>query len=120
MKRIRIQRPKLRKERRYDPLPLDPRDPDILRGKQLTERPPSAGLAQIDEGNAWQSDMSSTTSDFRIAILSSNLGGRLQGSRIDALEAYRDRGYWPRRVGALIAGVLITQVVAALVVVRLG
>jgi hypothetical protein len=36
------------------------------------------------------------------------------------LEAYRDRGYWPRRVGALIAGVLIIQVVTALVVVRLG
>jgi hypothetical protein len=35
MKRIRIERPKLRKERRYDPLPLDPRDPDILRAKQL-------------------------------------------------------------------------------------
>jgi hypothetical protein len=35
MKRIRMERPKLRKERRYDPLPLDPRDPDILRAKQL-------------------------------------------------------------------------------------
>ena len=35
MKRIRMERPKLRTERRYDPLPLDPRDPDILRAKQL-------------------------------------------------------------------------------------
>jgi hypothetical protein len=36
MKRIRIERPKLREGRRYDPLPLDPRDPDILWAKQLT------------------------------------------------------------------------------------
>jgi hypothetical protein len=35
MKRIRIERPKIRKERRYDPLALDPRDPDILRANQL-------------------------------------------------------------------------------------
>jgi hypothetical protein len=36
MKRIRMGRSKIRKECRYDPLPLDPRDPDILRAKQLT------------------------------------------------------------------------------------
>jgi hypothetical protein len=36
MKRIRIDGPKIRKECRDDPLPLDPRDPDILRAKQLT------------------------------------------------------------------------------------
>jgi hypothetical protein len=36
MKRIRLERPKPRRERRYDPLPLDPRDPDILRAKQLS------------------------------------------------------------------------------------
>ena len=36
MKRIRM-RPKVRKERRYDPLPLDPRDPDILRAEQLMD-----------------------------------------------------------------------------------
>jgi hypothetical protein len=41
MKRIRIERPAIRKERRYDPLPLDPRDPDILRAKQLTYVRPS-------------------------------------------------------------------------------
>jgi hypothetical protein len=35
MKRIRIERPKVRKERLNDPLPLDPRDPDILRAKHL-------------------------------------------------------------------------------------
>jgi hypothetical protein len=35
MKRIRMERSKLPKERRYDPLPLDPRDPDILRAKHL-------------------------------------------------------------------------------------
>jgi hypothetical protein len=35
MKRIRMEWPKPRKERRYEPLPLDPRDPDILRAKQL-------------------------------------------------------------------------------------
>jgi hypothetical protein len=37
MKRIRIERPKIREERRYDPLPLDPCDPDILRAKQLMD-----------------------------------------------------------------------------------
>ena len=36
MKRIRMERPKIRKECRYDPVPLDQRDPDILRAKQLT------------------------------------------------------------------------------------
>ena len=35
MKRIRIARPKVRKERRNDPLPLYLRDQDILRAKQL-------------------------------------------------------------------------------------
>ena len=32
---IRVERPKVRRGRGYDPLPLDPRDPDILRAKQL-------------------------------------------------------------------------------------
>jgi hypothetical protein len=71
-------RPEIRKERRYDPLPLDPCEPDILRAKQLMDVSPSAGAARIDEGKASESDMSSTTSDIRIAILSSDLGGRLQ------------------------------------------
>jgi hypothetical protein len=35
MKRIRVQRPKPRKEGRYDTLALGPCDPDILRAKQL-------------------------------------------------------------------------------------
>jgi hypothetical protein len=35
MKRIHLERLKLRKERRYDTLPLDPREPIILRAKQL-------------------------------------------------------------------------------------
>jgi hypothetical protein len=35
MRRIRIKRPEPRKERPYDPLQLDPRDPDILPSKQL-------------------------------------------------------------------------------------
>ena len=36
MQRTRIERPKVRSGRLYDPLPLDPRDPDILRAKHLT------------------------------------------------------------------------------------
>ena len=37
MKRIRIERPKVRRERPWrDVLPLDPRDPDILRAKSLS------------------------------------------------------------------------------------
>jgi hypothetical protein len=35
MKRIRIERTKVRKEHGNEPLPLDPRDPDILRAKRL-------------------------------------------------------------------------------------
>jgi hypothetical protein len=35
MKRIRIERPKVRKECQSGPLPLDPRDPDILRAKRM-------------------------------------------------------------------------------------
>ena len=35
MKRIQLQKPKIRRERTYDPLPLDPRDPGILRARQL-------------------------------------------------------------------------------------
>jgi hypothetical protein len=35
MKRIRIERPKVQKEHPNEPLPLDPRDPDILRVKHL-------------------------------------------------------------------------------------
>jgi hypothetical protein len=37
LKRIRIERPMILKERRYDPPLLDPRDPDILRAKQLMD-----------------------------------------------------------------------------------
>ena len=36
MERIRIQRPRLRRDRRWrEVLPLDPRDPDVLRAKAL-------------------------------------------------------------------------------------
>jgi hypothetical protein len=36
MKRVRIQRPRVRHERLWlDVLPLDPRDPDIVRAKAL-------------------------------------------------------------------------------------
>jgi hypothetical protein len=35
MKRIQMQRPKVRGKDVSDPLPDDPRDPDILRAKQL-------------------------------------------------------------------------------------
>jgi hypothetical protein len=39
MERVRIERkPVKRKMLRPEPLPLDPRDPDILRAKQLLER----------------------------------------------------------------------------------
>ena len=41
MKRIRKEKPKVRNERDYGPLPLDPRDPDIVRAKQLTDAEPS-------------------------------------------------------------------------------
>jgi hypothetical protein len=37
MKRIRIKKPKVQRERPWrDVLPLDPRDPDILRAKTLS------------------------------------------------------------------------------------
>ena len=35
MKRFRVEKAKVRREREYDAHPLDPRDPDILRMKQL-------------------------------------------------------------------------------------
>jgi hypothetical protein len=35
MKRIQAEKPKVRREREYDALPLDPRDPHVLRVKQL-------------------------------------------------------------------------------------
>jgi hypothetical protein len=36
MKRVRIERPKIRRERPWlEDLPLDPRDPDVLRAKAL-------------------------------------------------------------------------------------
>ncbi len=39
MKRIRIEKPKVRRERSWlEPLPFDPRDPDIVRAKSI-ERP---------------------------------------------------------------------------------
>jgi hypothetical protein len=41
MKRVRRERPKVHRESRYDPLSLDPRDPDILRAKQLAYLRPS-------------------------------------------------------------------------------
>lgn len=41
MKRIRIQRPRVRHERPWlDVLPLDPRDPDIVRAKALAAARP--------------------------------------------------------------------------------
>ena len=39
MKRIRIERPKARRARLLrEPGPLDPRDPDVVRSKELTHR----------------------------------------------------------------------------------
>lgn len=39
MKRIRIERPKRARERPwFDILPLDPRDPDVVRAKELLDR----------------------------------------------------------------------------------
>jgi hypothetical protein len=41
MERIRIERkPVRRKIDRYEVLPLDPRDPDVVRAKQLPRREP--------------------------------------------------------------------------------
>jgi hypothetical protein len=34
MKRIFLERPKTRRERPPDPLPIDPRDPDVVRAKE--------------------------------------------------------------------------------------
>jgi hypothetical protein len=45
MKHIRIERPKVRRQRPWhEALPLDPRDPDILRAKTLgrSAHPPTA------------------------------------------------------------------------------
>jgi hypothetical protein len=43
MKRVRIEAPKGRRERRWlDVLPLDPRDPDFLRAKTIGRSRPQA------------------------------------------------------------------------------
>lgn len=42
MKRIQIERHKVRREREYDPLPVDPRDPDILWAKRPIDARPHA------------------------------------------------------------------------------
>ena len=78
MNHIRMEHPKLRRDRGYDPLPLDPRDPDILRAKQHMDVLRAQERCRQMTANASESDMSSTTSDIRIAILSANLGGLLQ------------------------------------------
>ncbi|MFI7063138.1 hypothetical protein ACIBL3_19300 [Kribbella sp. NPDC050124] len=38
MRQIRITKPTRTRRRQYDDLPLDPRDPDILRAKQAARR----------------------------------------------------------------------------------
>jgi hypothetical protein len=44
MKGIRIERPKSRRERPWlDPLPLDPRDPDVLRVKAISRTQNASG-----------------------------------------------------------------------------
>jgi hypothetical protein len=35
MQRIRIQKPKPKRQREFEVLPLDPRDPDVLRAKAI-------------------------------------------------------------------------------------
>jgi hypothetical protein len=35
MRRVQLERPKPKKERAPDPLPIDPRDPEVLRAKML-------------------------------------------------------------------------------------
>ena len=47
MKRIRIDRPKIRRERLWlDDLPADPRDPDVVRAKALARAREAAGSAE--------------------------------------------------------------------------
>ncbi len=52
MKRIRIDKPRIRREHRWlEILPADPRDPDVIRAKalarpQLTGSPGTTGLAR--------------------------------------------------------------------------
>lgn len=46
MKRVRIERPKRARERRWlEVLPLDPRDPDVVRVKDLCGSRRDAGIA---------------------------------------------------------------------------
>ena len=46
MKRIRIQKPRVRSERSWlDVLPLDPRDPDVVRAKALASLNETTGAA---------------------------------------------------------------------------
>ena len=44
MRQIRITKPTRVRRRHYDELPLDPRDPDILRAKQAAARDPLPGV----------------------------------------------------------------------------
>jgi hypothetical protein len=47
MRRIRIQRPKAKRERGWlDVLPRDPRDPDLVRAKRLHR--PTGRVAQVN------------------------------------------------------------------------
>jgi hypothetical protein len=49
-KRVRIQKPKSRHERSWtEVLPLDPRDPDVLRAKLQAYR--SSGTSQLDQAD---------------------------------------------------------------------
>ena len=41
MKQVLIQRPKLRRSPPPDPLPIDPRDPDVVRAKARIYREPA-------------------------------------------------------------------------------
>jgi hypothetical protein len=47
MKRIRIRRPRIRRERPWaEDLPADPRDPDVVRAKALARARLTAGTAE--------------------------------------------------------------------------
>ena len=49
MKRIRVDRPRIRRERAWtEDLPDDPRDPDVVRAKALT-RARSAGSSRAEQ-----------------------------------------------------------------------
>ena len=56
MKRIRADRPRVRRERaRTEDLPADPRDPDVVRAKALA-RAQSARTGQAQQANATAAD----------------------------------------------------------------